>query len=77
MDKKLVLKALADRNFALTPDSLRNICLQRYARTSVYSYLLRLHQQKLVEQTFVGGRIAYRITVRGIERLEYLRRRDI
>jgi DNA-binding PadR family transcriptional regulator len=75
MDKKLVLETFASRSFPLTPDDLRSICLEQYARTSVYVYLLRLKQQKLVERTFVGGRIAYRLTGRGIERLEYFRRK--
>ena len=75
MDKKLVLETLADRDSALTPDNLRNICLQSYARTSVYAYLLRLQLQNLVERTFVGSRIAYRITERGKAKLEYLRRK--
>jgi hypothetical protein len=76
MDKKLVLGTIADRAFPLTPDQLRSLCLENYARTYVYAYLLRLKKQKLVERTFLGRRIAYRITVRGLERLEYLRRKN-
>ena len=75
MDKKLVLETFASRNFPLMPDDLRSICLKEYARTSVYVYLLRLKQQKLLECTLLRGRIAYRITNLGIARLEYFRRR--
>jgi DNA-binding PadR family transcriptional regulator len=73
MDKKLVLEIFAKRSLPLTPDDLRKICLENYARTSVYTYLLRLKQQELVERSDLGRRIAYRITARGMERLQYLK----
>ena len=75
MNKKLVLQTFFDRNYPLRPDDVRNLCMEEYARTSVYAYLLRLKRQKLLEQTNVGTRIAYRITIRGKERLEYFRRK--
>jgi Fe2+ or Zn2+ uptake regulation protein len=75
MDKKLVLETFAEQSFPLKPDDLHEICLSSYARTSVYAYLLRLNRQKLLERTNLGNRIAYRITERGIQRLEYLGRK--
>jgi len=75
MNKKFVLETFANRSFPLRPDDLREICLSHYARTSVYAYLLRLAKQKLLERMLVGKRIAYRITKRGMERLEYLKRK--
>jgi hypothetical protein len=76
MDKKLVLQTFFGRNFPLKPDEVWNLCMGKYARTSVYAYLLRLKRQKLVERTNVGNRIAYRITIRGMKRLEYFRRKQ-
>lgn len=75
MDKKLVLEQFANRIFPLRPDDLRELCLSNYARTSVYAYLLRLKRQQLLERTFLGGRIAYRITDRGRQRLKYFGRK--
>jgi hypothetical protein len=73
MDKKLVLEIFANRRLPLTPDDLRKICLENYARASVYTYLLRLERQELVERSDLGHRIAYRITTRRMERLQYLK----
>jgi hypothetical protein len=75
MDKKLILEAFVRHGSPLKPDDLRAKCLHEYARTSVYAYLLRLRRQKLVERTYLGQRLAYRITSRGIARLEYFRRK--
>ena len=74
MNKKMVLETFANRSFPLRPDDLREICPSHYARTSVYAYLLRLKKQKLLERTIIGQRIAYRITERGKQRIEYFRR---
>jgi DNA-binding PadR family transcriptional regulator len=76
MDKKLVLETFARSLFRLTPDQLRTICMEKYARTSVYAYLLRLKQQQLLYRDDLGKRIAYRITERGKQRLEYFRRKS-
>jgi DNA-binding PadR family transcriptional regulator len=75
MDKKLVLEVFAKSLFRLTPDHLHSICMEKYARTSVYAYLLRLKRQKLLYRDDLGKRIAYRITKQGMERLEYFKRR--
>ena len=60
----------------LTPDSVGNRIRRYRRRTSVYSYLLRLSRQGLLERTRVGTRLAYRLTPRGVDRFEYLRRRE-
>ena len=76
MDKKLVLEIVEATFYPLAPDDLRRQLPGKYARTSVYAYLLRLQRQKLVERTFRGKRIAYRITYRGKQRLEYFKGRS-
>ena len=76
MTKYEVLTAFAQTNRFLTPDELRLRLRWPLDRRSVYSYLLRLARQGLLEQTERGrGRLAYRLTERGRARLEYLRRR--
>jgi DNA-binding PadR family transcriptional regulator len=76
MDKRVVLETFVKSGFPLTPDDFRHRCLLEKARSSIYAYLLRLSHQKLLEQVRVRKRIAYRITQRGIERLEYFRRKE-
>ena len=50
----------------MTPDEIK-ICLQEFHhRSSVYSYLFRLHpQQGLLERGILRGRIVYRISPKG------------
>jgi hypothetical protein len=40
-------------------------------RSSVYSYLFRLHRQGLLNRGQIDGRLVYTISDRGIERLNY------
>ena len=44
--------------------------------SSVYSYLSRLHRQGLLERGEKWGRIVYRISPRGAQRLAFLRSRE-
>jgi DNA-binding PadR family transcriptional regulator len=76
MNKLMVLETFRNRWSPLTPDRLREICMKKYARTSVYAYLLRLKGQKLLESVRLGKRIAYQITNRGVKRIDYLRRKQ-
>ena len=76
MTKLEVLKIFYSAQRTLTPDSV-GMRLRRYRRrSSVYSYLLRLSRQGLLQQTHMGSRIAYRLTPRGVARLLYLRQKE-
>jgi DNA-binding PadR family transcriptional regulator len=78
MAKYDVLTAFAQTNALLSPDELRIRLRWRLDRRSVYSYLLRLARQGLLERVQTGrGRLAYRITERGRDRLAYLCRRTV
>jgi DNA-binding PadR family transcriptional regulator len=76
MTKREVLEIFYSAQRMLTPDSVGRRLRRYRRRTSVYSYLLRLSRQGLLQQTYVGRRIAYRLTPRGIDRLLYLRQRE-
>jgi DNA-binding PadR family transcriptional regulator len=76
MTKLEVLGIFYDADRSLTPDSVGRRIRRYRRRTSVYSYLLRLSRQGLLERTVIGSRLAYRLTPRGIGRFEYLRRRE-
>jgi hypothetical protein len=56
----------------LTPDEINGQLVKCRHRTSVYSYLFRLHQQGLLKRGTIAGRIVYSISARGVERLRYL-----
>ena len=74
MTKYDVLAAFAQANEPLTPDQLRIRLRWSLDRRSVYSYLLRLARQGLLEPAERGrGRLTYRLTARGLARLEYFR----
>ena len=76
MTKCDVLAAFAQTNGLLSPDELRIRLGWRLDRRSIYSYLLRLARQGLLERVSRGrGRLAYRITERGRARLDYFRTR--
>jgi len=76
MTKLDVLNAYVQANGFLSPDQLRIRLRWRLDRRSVYSYLLRLARQGLLERMQSGrGRLAYRITQRGRARLDYLQRK--
>lgn len=75
MTKAEVLSIFDRAGAFLTPDQLRAQLRPLSDRRSVYSYLLRLSRQGLLERKQAGrGRLAYRLTDRGRQRLEYLRR---
>ena len=75
MTKYDVLTAFAQTNGFLTPDELRMQLGLRLDRRSVYSSLLRLSRQGLLEQrrSPLRGRLAYRLTARGRARKDYFR----
>ncbi len=76
MTKCEVLSAFAQRSGYLTPDELRTRLSLSLDRRSVYSYLLRIARQGLLQRGGGGrGQLAYRLTERGRARLEYLRQR--
>lgn len=77
MTKQEVLTVFAQTDGLLSPDELRFRLRWSLDRRSVYSYLLRLARQGLLERIERGrGRLAYRLTERGRLRLEYFRRRS-
>ena len=75
MKKEEVLEIFAKANGFLKPDEVRARLRTSLDRRSVYSYLLRLARQGLLEQkrTVADRRIVYRLTRRGYERLQYFR----
>ena len=75
MTKLEVLELFARTNGFLTPDRVWLGLQQRLDRRSVYSYLLRLKSQGLLETgaNSKRGHLAYRLTQRGLARLQYLR----
>ena len=73
MTKIEVLEIFYSAERILTPDSVGRRIRRFRRRCSVYSYLLRLSQQGLLERTRIGSRLAYRLTPRGIERYRYLK----
>jgi DNA-binding PadR family transcriptional regulator len=76
MTKAEVLSIFDRAGAFLTPDQLHAQLRQSPDRRSVYSYLLRLSRQGLLQRNQASrGRLAYRLSDRGRQRLEYLRRR--
>ena len=73
MTKPEVLEIFYSTDRWLTPDNVGRRLRQYRRRTSVYSYLLRLSKQGLLERVRVGPRLAYRLTPRGVARLRYFR----
>lgn len=76
MTKIEVLEIFYSADRILSPDSVGRRIRRYRRRTSVYSYLLRLSRQGLLERTHIGNRLAYRLTPRGIDRLLYLRKKE-
>jgi len=77
MTKTEVLSIFGRGAGFLTPDQVRVQLHLSPDRRSMYSYLLRLSRQGLLERNEAGrGRLAYRLTDRGRQRLEYLRQSD-
>ncbi len=76
MTKRKVLQIFADSAQFMTPDELGMRLRGFRRRSSVYSYLFRLHKQGLLDRAERYGRIAYRISPRGMERLVFLQSRE-
>jgi DNA-binding PadR family transcriptional regulator len=75
MTKAEVLSIFDRAGRFLTPDQVCARLQTPPDRRSMYSYLLRLGRQGLLERKQAGrGSLAYRLTERGRARLEYLRR---
>jgi len=76
MTKTRVLEIFAAAGEFMTPDEV-SIRLRGYRRrSSVYSYLFRLQGQGLLIRDRRRGRIVYRISDRGRQRLKFLRARE-
>lgn len=73
MTKRDVLAFITQSSHPVTPDEIRRHFAEFHYRSSVYSYLFRLHKQGLLNRGRVAGRIVYSISARGIERLNYFR----
>jgi DNA-binding PadR family transcriptional regulator len=75
MTKAEVLSIIDRAGEFLTPDQICWKLQPRPDRRSVYSYLLRLSRQGLLERNHARrGHLAYRLSDRGRQRLEYFRR---
>ena len=79
MTKRETLDIFARASGFLTPDRVRLELERRPDRRSVYSYLLRLKRQGLLETVSNPrrGHLAYRLSERGYARLTYLRSRGM
>ena len=78
MTKYQVLAIFAESASFLKPDDIWLKLRLRPDRRSVYSYLLRLRQQGLLDRGYGpgSGRLRYGLTARGRKRLEYLRQQQ-
>jgi DNA-binding PadR family transcriptional regulator len=75
MTKLQVLQIFSTADGFITPDQVRLQLQPTPDRRSFYTYLLRLARQGLLARRYAGrGSLAYRLTHRGRQRLEYLRR---
>ena len=72
MTKCEVLKIFFQSARFVTPDAICRQLREFHHRSSVYSYLFRLHKQGLLLRGESSGRVAYRISPRGIKRLRFL-----
>ena len=74
MTKYEVLAIFAQAGDFLTPDELQTRLPSRPERRSLYTYLLRLTRQGLLERgpDRRRGHLTYRLTARGYARLQYL-----
>jgi hypothetical protein len=79
MSKREILEMFARTGGFLTPDRVWLGLERQLDRRSVYSYLLRLKRQGLLqtEANVRRGHLAYRLTERGYARLKYFRSRGI
>jgi DNA-binding PadR family transcriptional regulator len=76
--KQQVLEIFARNNGFIAPDQIFEALQRRLDRRSVYSYLLRLKRQGLLEtgNNLRRGHLTYRMTQRGHARLKYFRSRQ-
>jgi len=77
MSKREILEMFARTGGFLTPDRVWLGFERQLDRRSVYSYLLRLKRQGLLQTGLKArrGYLAYRLTERGYARLKYFRSR--
>ena len=73
MTKREVLEIFFRNARFLRPAAICRQLGEFHHRSSVYSYLLRLHKQELLLRTTASGHVAYKISERGIERLIFLK----
>lgn len=73
MTKREVLEIFFREACFLSPDTICKQLGEFRQRSSVYSYLFRLHKQGLLLRGGLGGRVAYKISDRGIDRLTFLK----
>lgn len=76
MTKREVLEIFVENGRPLTPDAVCRQLNGFYFRSSVYSYLFRLHKQGLLLRQTLYGRLAYQISERGIQRLRFFRSQE-
>jgi len=72
MTKREVLEVLRDLGPTRPDDVIRRL-RGYHRRSSVYSYLFRLHRQGLLGRTHIYGHVHYQISQRGVKRLNFLR----
>jgi Fe2+ or Zn2+ uptake regulation protein len=71
MTKHDVLRIFSQNPHPVTPDEIWRQLGKNHQRSSVYSYLFRLHRQGLLNRARIDGRLVYTISDRGIERSNY------
>jgi Fe2+ or Zn2+ uptake regulation protein len=76
MNKIEVLELLVKSAVPQSPDDIRKNLKTDQPRTSVYSYLLRMFRQKLLDRTDDENGISYSISDRGVSRLKYLQNKE-
>jgi DNA-binding PadR family transcriptional regulator len=75
MTKQEVLEIFPQAGRFIPPDAVCRQLRGFHHRSSVYSYLFRLHRQGLLHRQTIHGRIVYQISQRGIERLRFFKSR--
>ena len=75
MTKQEVLEIFTKASRFIPPDTVCRQLRGFHYRSSVYSYLFRLHRQGLLYRQLVNGRVMYQISPRGIERLRFFNSR--
>ena len=75
MTKQEILEFFARKRNYISPDEVWLHLQRKLDHRSIYSYLLRLKRQGLLETgpNRSRGHLAYRITERGLTRLRYFR----